>query len=315
MPVPIIFDTDAGSDVDDLWALALIVSHPELNLAGVTTVSGDTQARARLVAKTLRLAGREDVPVRAGLRVPVASRDDVSAEPHGGPLTHTDLVRADDPEAGAGYGDAVDFILETLDAAVEPVTIVGTGPWTNIAEVLSRADDRQRSRIGCVALMGGEVHLMMAESNVKHDPEAAAAVFKAAVPVFDATWSVSRRLTFSMDEVRELCAGSSRPLVEGLCEATRMWWGDGMKFKPGPVCYDVIPVFWAAGERESISCIRLDEIPVELTGAHTRGMTVSHPWRVMYAEHTEVTSSEFIAVTEEMDADALKRRYVELVFG
>ncbi len=58
MPVPIIFDTDAGSDVDDLWALALIVSHPELNLAGVTTVSGDTQARARLVAKTLRLAGR-----------------------------------------------------------------------------------------------------------------------------------------------------------------------------------------------------------------------------------------------------------------
>ena len=54
---PIILDTDIGSDIDDAFALALIVNSPELELVGVTTVSGDTQARARLAAKLLWEAG------------------------------------------------------------------------------------------------------------------------------------------------------------------------------------------------------------------------------------------------------------------
>jgi len=52
-PIPIILDTDIGGDIDDAFALALIVDSPELELLGVTTVSGDTQARARLAAKML----------------------------------------------------------------------------------------------------------------------------------------------------------------------------------------------------------------------------------------------------------------------
>ena len=66
--IPIILDTDIGTDIDDAFALALIINSPELELLGVTTVSGDTPARARLAAKMLWEAGGKwrQVPVAAG---------------------------------------------------------------------------------------------------------------------------------------------------------------------------------------------------------------------------------------------------------
>ena len=122
MTTSVIFDTDAGSDIDDLYALALIINLPNLNLLGVTTVAGDTQARARLIAKMLRLGDREDVPVCAGIRVPEAlvakggdialpaargCRGDLSwtAAParrdHRQPTTHTCLGRSAGKDAAA----------------------------------------------------------------------------------------------------------------------------------------------------------------------------------------------------------------------
>ena len=92
MAIPVIFDTDAGTDIDDLYALALILAHPELELLGVVTADGDTQARARLVAKMLRLAGREDVPVRAGLTCPLALAGKPEGAGYQQKLTHCGLV-------------------------------------------------------------------------------------------------------------------------------------------------------------------------------------------------------------------------------
>ena len=57
-PIPIVLDTDIGSDIDDAFALALVLASPELDLRAVTIVSGDTQARARLAAKMLWVAGQ-----------------------------------------------------------------------------------------------------------------------------------------------------------------------------------------------------------------------------------------------------------------
>ncbi|MFW6146389.1 MAG: nucleoside hydrolase [Planctomycetota bacterium] len=314
MAAAVIFDTDAGSDIDDLYALALILNHPNLDLRGVTTVSGDTQARARLVAKLCRLAGREDVPVRAGIRIPQALLDrGVTLEMYRTNLTHTQFVYPDDPEDGRTYADGVDFILDALSAATEPITLVATGPWSNIAEVLRRADEAQRAAIGCIALMGGEVHLLHAESNAAGDPEAVDVVLHRGLPTFVGTWSITRELTFPIDEVEALIGGAETPFLRALYDCTRMWWGEGKKAKPGPVCYDVVPVFWAAGDRGSISCIRLDGVNVELNGRYTRGMTVVHPWARMAAAAVETTGPGYVTVTDTIDAAALKRRYVELV--
>ena len=243
MTINVIFDTDAGGDIDDLYALALILKHPRLNLLGATTVSADTQARARVVAKMLRLAGRSDVPVFAGIRIPEAiKKRGVDESEYKNYLTHLDLVKADDPESGEEYGDAVEFILKQLSQAAEPIILIGTGPWSNIAEVIKRADEKQKSMIDSLALMGGEVHLLHTESNVHHDPEAADLILQSRLPIFLATWSISQKLVFTMAEVKALTQNSPSPFNQALYEATQLWWDYGVEYKPGPLCYDSSPV-------------------------------------------------------------------------
>jgi purine nucleosidase len=311
MKIPVIFDTDAGSDVDDLYALGLVLRHPNLHPLGVTTVgSADPHARARLVAKMLRLAKREDVPVFAGR----PTCDALLAQGKQR-LSHGHFVTADDPEQGRHYGDAMAFMLQSLAEAEAPITLIATGPWSNIAEVLRRADERQRANIGSLALMGGEVHLMHAEANASLDPQAAHDVLTSGLPIFLGTWSVTRRLFFTMAEVEQRLANAPDPFLRGLYTCTRMWWGEGRGAKPGPVCYDVVPVFWAAGEREDIACIGLRNIRVELEGRFTRGMTWVHPWTREAAPVVDAPSPGCVLVTDAMDAAALKRRFEQRVFG
>jgi len=68
--LPVIFDTDIGTDIDDAYALAALIHRPELDLRGVTTVSSDAQARARLAAKLLHVAGERWSRVPVWLRWP-----------------------------------------------------------------------------------------------------------------------------------------------------------------------------------------------------------------------------------------------------
>src|SRR5258708_24602397 len=64
--LPLVFDPDIGTDVDDALALALILASPEVRLVGVTVTSGDVELRALIAARLLGLAGRQDVPVLIG---------------------------------------------------------------------------------------------------------------------------------------------------------------------------------------------------------------------------------------------------------
>src|SRR3954452_21506955 len=64
--IPVLLDTDVGDDIDDAFALALVLASPELDLRGVTTVDGDAHTRALLLCRLLHLVGRDDVPVASG---------------------------------------------------------------------------------------------------------------------------------------------------------------------------------------------------------------------------------------------------------
>src|SRR5437016_2471760 len=66
--IPVILDTDLGSDIGDAFALALILASPELDLRGVTTVSGETQTRALMACRFLTMTGRRHTPVAAGAK-------------------------------------------------------------------------------------------------------------------------------------------------------------------------------------------------------------------------------------------------------
>src|ERR1039457_5400368 len=101
--IPIILDTDIGTDIDDAFALALIINSPEFELLGVTTVSGDTAARARIAAKMLWEAGGKwrQVPVVAGAP---GSKQDINQAAWADGFTSPQILNQ----------SAVDFLRDTI---------------------------------------------------------------------------------------------------------------------------------------------------------------------------------------------------------
>src|SRR5688572_315326 len=135
MATPVLIDCDPGHD--DAMALLLALASPELELLGVTTVHGN-QTLEKTTANALRVlefAGRGDMPVAAGADQPLVRAPAVAAEVHG----ETGLDGPDLPPA-AGVPDAahaVEFLAARLRAADRRVTLVPTGPLTNVALLLA----------------------------------------------------------------------------------------------------------------------------------------------------------------------------------
>jgi inosine-uridine nucleoside N-ribohydrolase len=175
-PTPIILDCDPGHD--DAIALLLAVASPELELVGVTTVSGN-QTLDKTTANALRVlefAGRSDIPVYAGADKPFLRKRDVAAHVHGeSGLDGPDLPP---PSRPAEQQHAVDYLAEEIRRRDGKVTLVPTGPLTNIGLLLSLHPDARPERI---VLMGGSIgegnRTPAAEFNIWADPEAAQRVF------------------------------------------------------------------------------------------------------------------------------------------
>ena len=175
-PTPIILDCDPGHD--DAIALLLAVASPELELVGVTTVSGN-QTLHKTTANALRVlefAGRSDIPVYAGADKPFLRKRDVAAHVHGeSGLDGPDLPP---PSRGAEQQHAVDYLAEEIRRRNGKVTLVPTGPLTNIGLLFSLHPDARPERI---VLMGGSIgegnRTPAAEFNIWADPEAAQRVF------------------------------------------------------------------------------------------------------------------------------------------
>src|SRR5918992_1275653 len=159
----------------------LAALHPDLDLLGVTTVWGNHEVR-HTTDNTLRVLdhlGFTEVPVHAGLAGPYAAR------PVPLPSGRDDLRPVLDlpaPTRPAGPGPAVDWLVETLRAATEPVALVATGPFSNLAEIVA-ADPAAMEVVDPLVLLGGS-HARpgvtrWAERNVWCDPAAAAAVLAA----------------------------------------------------------------------------------------------------------------------------------------
>jgi len=179
---PVILDCDPGHD--DAIALLLALASPELELAGVTTVCGN-QTLEKTTANALRVlefAGRGDIPVAAGADRPLVRVRDVAAHVHG----ETGLDGPDlPPPAGAPVGPhAVRFMAEQIRARDGHITLVPTGPLTNIALLLALEPDARPDRI---VLMGGAIgegnRTPAAEFNIWADPEAARRVFESGLDV------------------------------------------------------------------------------------------------------------------------------------
>jgi purine nucleosidase len=186
-PRPIIIDCDPGQD--DAVALFLAMSSPdELNILGITAVAGNvplalTERNVRMMCD---IAEREDVPVFAGCAKPMI-RDAITAEYiHG--ETGIDGIDTFDPQTPLQDEHAVDFLIDTLLAAEpESVTLVPTGPMTNIATALVR-NPEIREHIAEIVIMGGAMReggnrTPSAEFNIMVDPNAADIVLSCGRPI------------------------------------------------------------------------------------------------------------------------------------
>jgi inosine-uridine nucleoside N-ribohydrolase len=177
MSTPILLDCDPGHD--DAIALLLALGSPEVELRGVTTVAGN-QTLEKTTANAIRvleLAGAE-IPVAAGADRPLVRDPRVAANVHG--ETGLDGPDLPPPRAEAVGQHAVDFLAERIAG----VTLVATGPLTNVALLLARHPNARPERI---VLMGGAIAegnvTPAAEFNIWADPEAAARVFASGLDV------------------------------------------------------------------------------------------------------------------------------------
>jgi len=193
----LIIDCDPGQD-DAVMLLLALACPEELSVLGITTVAGNvplalTQRNARIVCE---LAGRTDVPVYAGCDQPL-KRDLITAENvHG--KTGVDGLEVYEPAMPLRERHAVDFIIETLKTA-EPgsVTLVPTGPLTNIARAIALSPDILGA-VREIVLMGGAMReggntSPAAEFNMLVDPEAAHIVLRCGRPLTIAPLDVTHQ--------------------------------------------------------------------------------------------------------------------------
>jgi inosine-uridine nucleoside N-ribohydrolase len=183
-PTPIILDCDPGHD--DAIALLLALASPEVELLAVTTVHGN-QTLEKTTANALRVldfAGRTDIPVAAGASRPLTREPKVADHVHG--ESGLDGPFLPPPQHGPVAQHAVDLMRETIAASPRPVTLIPTGPLTNIALLLDQLnrDQHDGRNIERIVLMGGAIAegniTPAAEFNIWADPEAADRVFRCA---------------------------------------------------------------------------------------------------------------------------------------
>lgn len=154
--IPVVFDTDIGTDVDDALALAFALGSPEIDLRAVCVTNGDVallDLRARIAARLLGLAGRPDVPVLRGAPGRLGESDrHMALGSEGEGLLEVPFAG---DEAAVLDGDAASWLMERSRS--ERLHIVATGPLTTIARALL-SDPGLASRLGGLSVMGGMVH-------------------------------------------------------------------------------------------------------------------------------------------------------------
>jgi inosine-uridine nucleoside N-ribohydrolase len=214
----VVLDCDPGHD--DAIALLLALASPELELLGVTTVSGN-QTLEKTTANAIRVLdhlGRDDIPVAAGAPRPLVRERRVAADVHG--ETGLDGPELPPPAREPEPEHAIDWIATTLAAAPSPVTLVATGPLTNVALLLARHPELE-PKLERVVLMGGAIAegnvTPAAEFNIWADPEAAQRVFSSGLEVTMVGLDVTHRALLRQADVDRLAAaGSAGKLVADL---------------------------------------------------------------------------------------------------
>ena len=275
MPTPVIIDCDPGHD--DAIALLLALAGPELDLLGVTTTYGN-QTLEKTTANALRvleLAGRGDIPVASGASAPLRRELTVAAHVHG--ESGLDGPTLPPPSIAPASEEAVEWIAGADADAAGPVTLVPTGPLTNIARYL---DEHGVDGLERIVLMGGAIAegnmTPAAEFNIWADPEAAQTVFDAPLDVTMIGLDVTHKAVTGPAVQRRLReAGSIGVFVAELVDFFTVYHRETYGWDGAPI-HDAVAV--AHVLRPGLVETKLRNVEVERESDLCRGRTVVDLW-------------------------------------
>jgi inosine-uridine nucleoside N-ribohydrolase len=209
--VPVLLDTDIGTALDDAFALALVLSSPELELRGITTVHGDAYTRALVVCRILAAIGRDDIRVASG-RAPRRIPDSRHQLPYG--------LCASFPKKPLRQ-PAVAFLYHQLRSDPGNLTVLAIGPLTNVAELVRTHPDC-KPWIKRIVLMGGAIRVgyngkppVEAEWNIRMDIQAAQTVFASGIPLLVAPLDATTELKLE-EPLRRRLLSAGTPLTQQL---------------------------------------------------------------------------------------------------
>ena len=233
----VILDSDLGSDVDDAFAVALLLASPELEIVGITLGHGQTDRRGRLACRLLYETGRENIPVALGRPTSlVVGRPEIAgADP--GQFSWAEGFSTVEPIDTP----AVDFIAGQLRRHPKQITLISVGPVSNLADLLQRDPEalqlakRVYSMFGSFYLGYGGSPVPSAEWNVRADIPSARILSTSNGPITYAGLDVTAFVELKAEHRRALWSHGS-PLTDAL-EALYRLWG-----RETPILFDPVPI-------------------------------------------------------------------------
>ncbi len=278
----IIIDCDPGQD-DAVMLLLALASPDELEVLGITAVAGNvplklTQRNARLMCE---LADRADVEVYAGCPRPMV-RELITAENvHG--KTGIDGMEIHEPAHALNPRHAVEFIIDTLRTVDRPVTLVPTGPLTNIAMALVMAP-AIAERIERVVLMGGALReggntSASAEFNILVDPHAAHVVFGCGRPIVAMGLDVTHQVLATRARIEPIRALGTRATREvcAMLEYFQRYDREKYGFDGAPL-HDPCTIAYLL--EPNIFAVKACNVAVEFSSELTMGHTAVDFWDI-----------------------------------
>ncbi|HIG8794057.1 TPA: pyrimidine-specific ribonucleoside hydrolase RihA [Raoultella terrigena] len=275
MALPIILDCDPGHD--DAIAIVLALASPELDVKAITSSAGNQtpEKTLRNVLRMLTLLQRQDIPVAGGARKPLMRELIIADNVHG--ESGLDGPALPEPDFAPQNCTAVELMAKTLRESPQPVTIVATGPQTNVALLLN-GHPELHDKIARIVMMGGAMVLgnwqPAAEFNIYVDPEAAEIVFQSGIPAVMAGLDVTHRAQIhDMDIERFRQVGNPiATIVAELLDFFMEYHKDAKWGFTGAPLHDPCTIAWLL-KPELFTCVER-WVGVETQGKYTQGMTV-----------------------------------------
>ena len=240
--IPLLLDTDIGTDVDDAFALALILASPELDLRGVTTVGSEPLTRAQIVCRFLAAVGQNNIPVAAGASPQPA--EEIEKQGRYVKSNRNRRPRMPQPVKES----AVEFLYQRLKERRGEWTLLTIGPLTNIARLLREHPDC-KPWIRRIVLMAGSVRVGYkgkappeTEWNIRCDIPAAQAVFASGIPLVVAPLDATTMLKLEEGPRRRLFEART-PMTEQVRMLYELWG------EQTPTLYDPVAVALCFEER------------------------------------------------------------------